>query len=318
MAASCLALQTHFRNLKDPRRCPRHLLLDIIVVAICAVICGANDWQQIVTFGQQRRTWLQRFLALPNGIPCHDTFERVFECLNPRVFAAAFQRWMQALADTLGVKQIAIDGKTLRGSAAPAKGLGPLHIVSAWATENHLALGQVAVDGKSNEITAIPQLLDLLDLHGALVTIDAMGCQKAIAQKIIDGGGDYVLTVKDNQEHLLADIRRALMAACDQDFAGVKHDTYETQERGHGRVECRCYTVLHSTEGIRNAAAWAGLTTIGMCYSTRTVGDKTSEEARYFIGSKQASARTYGNALRHHWGIENNLHWQLECRLPRR
>jgi len=312
MAASCLALQTHFRNLKDPRRCPRHLLLDIIVVAICAVICGANDWQQIVTFGQQRRTWLQRFLALPNGIPCHDTFERVFECLNPRVFAAAFQRWMQALADTLGVKQIAIDGKTLRGSAAPAKGLGPLHIVSAWATENHLALGQVAVDGKSNEITAIPQLLDLLDLHGALVTIDAMGCQKAIAQKIIDGGGDYVLTVKDNQEHLLADIRRALMAACDQDFAGVKHDTYETQERGHGRVECRCYTVLHSTEGIRNAAAWAGLTTIGMCYSTRTVGDKTSEEARYFIGSKQASARTYGNALRHHWGIENNLHWQLD------
>jgi predicted transposase YbfD/YdcC len=312
MAPSHLAIQTHFRNLKDPRRCPRHLLLDIIAIAICAVICGANDWQQIVTFGQQRRTWLQRFLALPNGIPCHDTFERVFERLNPRVFTTAFQRWMQALADTLGVKQIAIDGKTLRGSAAPAKGLGPLHVVSAWATENHLALGQVAVDGKSNEITAIPQLLELLDLHGALVTIDAMGCQKAIAQKIIDGGGDYVLTVKDNQEHLLADIQQTLMEACDQEFAGMKHDTYETQERGHGRVEYRCYTVLHSTEGIRNAAAWAGLTTIGVCYSTRTVGDKTSEEARYFIGSKQASARTYGNALRHHWGIENSLHWQLD------
>jgi predicted transposase YbfD/YdcC len=312
MATPRLAIQTHFRHVKDSRRCPRHLLLDILVIAICAVICGANDWQQIVTFGQQRRTWLQRFLALPNGIPSHDTFERVFECLNPRVFAAAFQRWMQALADTFGVKQIAIDGKTLRGSAAPAKGLGPLHIVSAWATENHLALGQVAVDGKSNEITAIPQLLELLDLHGALVTIDAMGCQKAIAQKIIDGGGDYVLTVKDNQEHLLADIRQTLIDACDKDFVGMKHDTYETQERGHGRLEHRCYTVLHSTEGIRNAAAWAGLTTIGMCYSTRTVGDKTSEEARYFIGSKQASARTYGNALRHHWGIENNLHWQLD------
>jgi predicted transposase YbfD/YdcC len=312
MASQSLAIHTYFRNLKDPRRAPRHLLLDIIAITICAVICGANDWQQVVTFGQQRRPWLQRFLLLPNGIPCHDTFERVFERLNPRVFAAAFQRWMQALADALGVKQIAIDGKTLRGSAAPTKGLGPLHIVSAWATANHLALGQVAVDSKSNEITAIPQLLELLDVQGALVTIDAMGCQRAIAQKIIDGGGDYVLTVKDNQEHLVADIQQALRDACDQDFAGMKHDTYETQERGHGRDEYRCYTVLHSTEGIRNAATWAGLTTIGICYSTRTIADKISEETRYFIGSKPASARTYGNALRHHWGIENSLHWQLD------
>src|SRR5258708_25117303 len=295
MAASRLAIQTYFRDLKDPRRCPRHLLLDIIAIAIAAVICGANDWQQIVTFGQQRRTWLQRFLALPNGIPCHDTFERVFERLNPRAFMAAFQRWMQALADTLRIKQIAIDGKTLRGSAAAAKGVGPLHIVSAGATENHLALGKVAVDGKSNEITAIPQLLELLDLHGALVTIDAMGCQKAIARKIIDGGGDYVLTVKDNQEHLLADIRQALMDACDQDFAGRSHDTYATQERGHGREEYRSYTVLHSTARLRDAGAWAGLTTIGVCYSTRTAGDKTSEETHYFIGSRPASARTYGS-----------------------
>jgi predicted transposase YbfD/YdcC len=312
MAASRLAIQTHFRNLHDPRRAPRHQLLDIIVIAICAVICGANDWQQIVTFGQQRRAWLQRFLLLPNGIPCHDTFERVFERLNPRVFTAALHRWMQALADALGMHQIAIDGKTLRGSAAPAKGLGPLHLVSAWATANHVALGQVAVDHKSNEITAIPQLLELLDVRGALVTIDAMGCQKAIAQKIIDGGGDYVLTVKDNQEHLLADLQQALIDACDQDVTGRQQDTYETQERGHGRDEYRCYTVVHSTAGIRNAAAWAGLTTIGMCYSTRTVGDQTSEAIRYFIGSRKASARTYGKALRHHWGIENNLHWQLD------
>lgn len=312
MAASSLAIQTYFRNLKDPRRCPRHLLIDVIVIAICAVLCGAQDWQQMVTFGQQRREWLQRFLALPNGIPCHDTFERVFDRLNPRAFTAAFQRWIQALAQTIGIKQIAIDGKTLRGSSAPTKKLGPLHIVSAWASENHLLLGQVAVDGKSNEITAIPELLELLDLHGALVTIDAMGCQKAIAQKIIDGGGDYVLTVKDNQENLLADIQQALIEACEQDFAGRKHDTYETRERGHGREEYRCYTVLHSTAGIRNAAAWTGLTTIGMCYSMRTIGDKISEEARYFIGSREASARTYGKALRHHWGIENNLHWQLD------
>jgi predicted transposase YbfD/YdcC len=265
-----------------------------------------------VTFGRQRRPWLQRFLALPHGIPCHDTFERVFERLSPRAFAAAFQNWIRALAGALRIKQIAIDGKTLRGSAAPAKGLGPLHIVSAWASANHLLLGQVAVDGKSNEITAIPELLELLDLHGALVTIDAMGCQKAIAAKIIDGGGDYVLTVKDNQENLRADIQQALLAACEQDFAGLRHDTWESHERGHGREEYRCYTVLHSTAGLRNADLWAGLTTIGICYSQRTLGDKISEETRYFIGSRPTGARTYGEALRHHWGIENNLHWQLD------
>jgi len=235
MAASRLAIQTHFRNLHDVRRAPRHLLIDIIVIAICAVISGANDWQQIATFGRQRRDWLQRFLKLPNGIPCHDTFERVFERLNPRAFTAAFHHWMQALADTLGVRQIAMDGKTLRRSGAPSRGLGPLHLVSAWATENHLALGQVAVAGKSNEITAIPRLLELLDLHGALVTIDAMGCQRAIAQQITRGGGDYVLTVKDNQEHLLDDIQQAFAQALDQNFADLKHATYEARERGHGR-----------------------------------------------------------------------------------
>lgn len=312
MATADLAFQTHFRNLKDPRRAPRHLLIDIIIIAICAVICGANNWQQIATFGRQRRVWLQRFLRLPNGIPCHDTFERTFGRLNPRAFAAAFTRWMQALTDALGIEQIAIDGKTLRGSAAPKRGLGPLHLVSAWATQNQFALGQVAVDGKSNEITAIPQLLELLDLHGVLVTIDAMGCQKAIAQKIIDGGGDYVLTVKENQEHLYDDIRQSFIDACDKDFAGLKHDTYETRERGHGREEYRCYTVLHHTEGIRNAALWAGLTTIGTCYTERTIDGKTSDELRYFIGSRVADARLYGQALRHHWGIENNLHWQLD------
>jgi predicted transposase YbfD/YdcC len=168
------------------------------------------------------------------------------------------------------------------------------------------------VADKSNEITAIPELLELLDLHGALVTIDALGCQRAIATKVIDGGGDYVLTVKDNQENLLADIQQALLAACEKDFVGLPRDTYESRERGHGREEYRCYTVLHSTAGIRNADQWAGLTTIGICYSQRTIGDQIGEETRYFIGSRQASARTYAEALRHHWGIENNLHWQLD------
>jgi predicted transposase YbfD/YdcC len=312
MVTANLAIQTHFRNLQDPRRAPRHLLIDILVIAICAVICGANDWQQIATFGRQRRAWLQRFLRLPRGIPCHDTFERTFQRLNPRAFAAAFARWMQAVADALGVEHIAIDGKTLRRSAAPARGLGPLHLVSAWATKNHLALGQVVVDGKSNEITAIPQLLELLDLHGALVTIDAMGCQKAIAKKIVEGGGDYVLTVKANHEQLYDDIQQSFIDACDKDYAGLKYDTYETRERGHGREEYRCYTVLHHTEGLRQAEAWAGLTTIGMCYTERTIDGKASDELRYFIGSKVASACYYGRALRRHWGIENGLHWQLD------
>jgi len=205
---------------------------------------------------------------------------------------------------------VAIDGKTLRGSGS-AK-LGPLHLVSAWATAQRLSLGQVAVDAKSNEITAIPALLDLLDLGGAIVTIDAMGCQKAIAQKIIDRGGDYILTVKENQEHLRADIQQAFLQASERDFAGLEHDTYETRERGHGREEYRCYTVLHDTGGIRHADAWAGLTTIGLCYSQRIEQGVCSEELRCFIGSKKASAKVYGKALRNHWGIENALHWQLD------
>lgn len=307
-----LALQTYFRNLKDPRRAPRHLLLDIIGIAVCAVISGANDWQQVATFAQQRHDWLRRFFKLPEGIPCHDTFERVFDCIESRAFANAFSRWMQALAESVGLRQIAIDGKTLRRSGSPTRGLGPLHLVSAWATENSLVLGQVTVDGKSNEITAVPELLDLLDLRGAFVTIDAMGCQKAIAQKIMERGGHYLLTVKANQEHLLDDIQQSFVDAYDNDFVGMKHDTYETTESGHGRQEYRCYTVLHETGGVRHQAAWAGLTTIGMCYSQRIVGDQTSEETRYFIGSKVASARTYGKALRNHWGIENGLHWQLD------
>jgi predicted transposase YbfD/YdcC len=312
MATPTLAIETYFGNLTDPRRAPRHRLLDIIGIAICAVIAGADDWQQIETFGRDRRPWLQRFFTLANGIPSHDTFERVFDRINPRAFGAAFGQWMRALADAVGIKHIAIDGKTLRRSGSAARDLGPLHLVSAWATANHIALGQVAVDGKSNEITAIPQLLDLLDLHGALVTIDAMGCQKAIARKIVDGGGDYLLTVKGNQEQLLADIEQSLIDACENNFAGMKDDTYETREHGHGREEYRCYSVLQNVDGIRQRDQWAKLTAIGLCYSVRKVGDKKSEELRYFIGSKAAGARYYGQALRHHWGIENNLHWQLD------
>jgi predicted transposase YbfD/YdcC len=307
-----VSIPKYFTKLKDPRRRHRrlHPLQDIIVIALCAVIAGAQDWQEIETFGRKRRAWLQRFLALPNGIPSHDTFERVFDRLNPQAFQACFREWVRAVSAALRIRHVAIDGKTLRGSGSAQ--LGPLHLVSAWATAQHLSLGQVAVDSKSNEITAIPALLELLDLQGALVTIDAMGCQKAIAQKIVDQGGDYVLTVKENQPHLLEDIQLRLEQAFDSDFAGLEHDTWEKRERGHGREELRCYTVLHTTDGIRHAEDWAGLTTIGMCYSERTVRGKTTTEVRYFIGSKKAGARYYGRGLRHHWGIENNLHWQLD------
>jgi len=307
-----LSIPQYFAQLKDPRRAHRrlHLLQDLIVIALCAAIAGAQDWQQIETFGRKRRGWLRRFLVLPNGIPSHDTFERVFNRLKPQAFQACFREWVQAITAALRIKHVAIDGKTLRGSGS-AK-LGPLHLVSAWATAQHLSLGQVAVDAKSNEITAIPALLELLDLNGALVTLDAMGCQKAIAQKIVDQGGHYALTVKDNQEHLLEDIQAVLAQAFDTAFAGLDHDRYETRERGHGREEYRCYTVLHTTEGIRQADAWAGLTTIGMCLSERRVQGETTTEVRYFIGSKRASAKYYGRGLRHHWGIENNLHWQLD------
>jgi predicted transposase YbfD/YdcC len=307
-----LSIPKHFSKLKDPRRAHRrlHLLQDIIVIALCAVIAGAQDWQEIETFGRKRRAWLKGFLKLPNGIPSHDTFERVFDRLKPQAFQACFREWVQAVQEALAIKHVAIDGKTLRSSGSTT--LGPLHLVSAWATAQRLSLGQVAVDAKSNEITAIPALLDLLDVQGALVTIDAMGCQKAIAQKIIDQGSDYILTVKENQEHLLADIQQSFIQACESDFAGLEHDTYTTKERGHGREEHRCYTVLHYTAGLRHADEWAGITTIGICYSQRIVAGVSSEETRYFIGSRKASAKVYGKALRSHWGIENSLHWQLD------
>src|SRR6516225_2488218 len=245
-----LSIPKFFAKLQDPRRAHRrlHRLQDILVVSLCAVIAGAQDWQQIVTFGRKRLDWLSGFLELANGIPSHDTFERVFDRLKPQAFQACFRDWVQAISATLKIKHIAIDGKTLRGSGSTK--LGPLHLVSAWATAQHLSLGQIAVDTKSNEITAIPALLGLLELNGALVTIDAMGCQKAIARKIVDQGGHYALTVKDNQEHLRADIQQAFEKAFDTDFVGLDYDTYETRERGHGRDEYRCYTVLHTKEGI--------------------------------------------------------------------
>jgi predicted transposase YbfD/YdcC len=314
MAMSAFAVTRFFTRLRDPRRRHRklHLLIDIISISICAVIAGANDWQQVVTFAQNRQAWLSTFLALPNGVPSHDTFERVFDRLDPQAFQACFRQWVEALAQTLGLGHIAIDGKTLRHSGNTVKGWRPLHVVSAWASAAHLSLGQVAVDKKSNEITAIPKLLELLDLHGALVTIDAMGCQKEIAKQIVAGGGDYILPVKDNQPNLLADIRECIAKALDCNCKDYCWDRWDTVEKGHGRQEQRSCLILSNPVGIRNVKAWEGLKVIGMCISEREVQGEWSEEVRYFIGSRKMSAQEYGTALRKHWGIENNLHWHLD------
>jgi predicted transposase YbfD/YdcC len=304
-----------FATLRDPRgsrREKKHRLLDIVAIALCAVVAGADDWPEVITFATQRRDWLKTFLALSHGLPSRSTFERVFAALSPAGLQSCLLRWLHGCSRHLGVDHLAIDGKAVRRSGSPSQGLGALHLVSIWATQAKLSLGQVAVDAKSNEITAIPRLLHLLDLHGALVTIDAMGCQREIARQIHEAGGDYVLTVKDNQQHLLEDIQKALTQAFDSAFAGLEHDMYETQERGHGRTEYRGYTVLHETAGLRGRDDWAGLTTIGMCYSERAAGGAKTTETRYFIGSRKANARAYGEALRGHWGIENNLHWQLD------
>jgi predicted transposase YbfD/YdcC len=314
MTPSTLSVARFFTRLRDPRRRHRrrHLLLDIVVLTLCAVIAGANDWQQVVTFATKRRPWLATFLGLPNGLPSHDTLERVFDRLDPVAFQACFRQWIEALAQRLGLTHIAIDGKTLRGSGNTPKGWKPLHIVSAWATQCHLSLGQVTVDEKSNEITAIPQLLELLDVHGALVTLDAMGCQKEIAEKIVTGGGDFVLMVKDNQPHLLEDIQESVTKALDGVDTEQQVDTYTTEERGHGRQERRTYVVVKNPQGIRSQEAWTKLRVVGMCVRERDVAGKKSDEVHYFIGSRVMNAKRYGAVLRNHWGIENNLHWQLD------
>jgi predicted transposase YbfD/YdcC len=311
---SKVAIRNHFVSLKDPRVRGRtqHRFLDIMVIAICGVIADCDSWREIELFAQQRAAWFKRFLSLRHGIPSHDTLERVFDRIDPRAFSLCFVRWVKALSECLPIAQIAIDGKTVRRSFNDTSGLGPLHLVSAWATQQHLTLGQVAVDGKSNEITAIPQLLELLDLKGALVTLDAMGCQKDIADKIVAGGGDYVLTVKDNQERLHQDIQATIERALDGGLPAASVSQHESRDRGHGREELRSYVVVSCLDHIRDQALWSKLRVVGMCYSERTAKGKTSAETRYFIGSRAMSAQRYGQTLRNHWSIENSLHWQLD------
>lgn len=304
----------YFGELEDPRldRQKKHKLLDIVATAVCAVIAGADSWVDVADFGKAKHAWLRTFLDLPNGIPSHDTFGRVFSLLDPVAFQQAFQAWVRAIQHTVkGV--VAIDGKTVRRSHDRAKGKQAIHLVSAWASENYLALGHVKVDDKSNEITAIPELLRVLELKGCLVTIDAMGCQRDIAKMIVDAGADYLLAVKGNQENLSEDVEQEFKHAQAQDFAHMDHLYFETVEKGHGRIEKRQYWYTHDIQGLGTLERWADLAGMVMCRATRTLDGETSTEDRYFItSSTHNDVQKIAHGVRAHWGIENRLHWILD------
>jgi len=299
------------KDVRDERKC-RHKLMDIVIIAIAAVICGADDLTGIEAFGKAKIEWFKRFLELENGIPSHDTFGRVLSLLSPKAFQACFRDWVESVRTAYEEEIIAVDGKTLRRSHDRKAGLGPLHVVSAWAVQNRIVLGQTATDAKSNEITAIPELLEVLMLKGCIVTIDAMGCQKKIAQQIIDQGGDYVLALKGNQGLLAEEVEEAFIDADANDYQGLDTDFHETHERGHGRVETCRYWTLGDTESMSQAALWAGLNMIGMVESTRECDGKTTREYRFYIGSIGTDAKQFARAVRAHWGVENSLHWSLD------
>lgn len=303
----------HFASLTDPRRKKvTHPLINIVTIAICATIAGADDFVAMTTWARQHRDWLGQFLDLSHGIPSHDRINMIFRRLKPAEFERCLLSWLGALHDTSAGTLIAIDGKTARHSFDTATAKSALHMVGAWAVSQKLSLGQVAVDQKSNEITAIPELLKMLELCGAIVTIDAMGCQAEIAEAIVGGGGDYILAVKGNQTTLHQGIVEHFLEHLNDDFARVGVSRHETKERGHGRQEHRTYFVCDVPEDLPDASRWKGLVQIGMAISDTTRGGKACDEVRYYILSKALTARRFGTLVRSHWGIENSLHWQLD------
>lgn len=314
-----------FSELTDPRmeRTRLHRLDDIIGIAILAVICGADGWAQIEEFGHDQFDWLKTIFHLPNGIPSHDTFGRVFAMLDPNAFERCLLTWIEGLIDLTGVEAIHIDGKTLRRSFDHASSKAAIHMISAWASKAELSLGQLTTHAKSNEITAIPKLLDLLTLHGAVVTIDAMGCQTKIAEKIIERGGEYLLAVKDNQHALYEDIKRLFHEAIPANFEGMGYDFHETVDKGHGRIETRRVWVTRDVDWLIQRHPWAGLRGVVCVERVREVIDpkggksKISTERAYYITSvdhreKDRHAEFFVHATRSHWGIENKLHWSLD------
>jgi len=304
-----------FDELEDPRmdRTKLHSLSDILVITICAVICGADEWTEIELFGRSKRKWFKTFLALPNGIPSHDTFGRVFSLLDPKQLERCFQRWMGAMAECTGGQLIAIDGKTIRRSFNKADNKAAIHVVSAWSETNHLVLGQVATDEKSNEIKAIPQLLKMLDITDSVVTIDAMGCQKAIAKQIVKQKGHYVLQVKKNHAGLHDVMEEMFDELTGRGIPGAQHVFHEDVDASHGRVETRRIWTTDWTAWYADRKKWEGLQSFVCVESVREVGQERSTERRYYISDLDGrDAKTMLGYVRGHWGIENKLHWSLD------
>ncbi|RME58222.1 ISAs1 family transposase [Candidatus Parcubacteria bacterium] len=309
-------IEEHFRELQDPRidRTKLHKLIDILVIAICAVICGADTWEDIAAFGEAKKAWFEKFLELPNGIPSHDTFNRVFNRLDPQQFERCFMRWINAASDLIAGQVIAMDGKLLRRSHDNGIGKAAIDMVSAWADSNRLVLGQIKVNDKSNEITAIPQLLKALEVSGCIVTIDALGCQTEIAETIVDQGADYVLALKENQGRLYEDVKLLFDDLESSDYRAYSYDHVRTVNKDHGRMEIReCWTISDPEIlcHLRGSEKWKHLKTVSRIRSQRQVGDKQSTEDRYHIASICGAQRVL-HAARSHWGIENKLHWVLD------
>ena len=312
---SSVAIIDHFLELEDPRlnRKKDHLLIDIVTITICAVICGADDWVAISKFAIAKQMWFKTFLKLPNGIASHDTFGRVFSLISPEEFQKCFRNWIESIVSVFDNEIIAIDGKTIRRSHDKGIGKSAIHMVSAWASQNRLTLGQIKTDEKSNEITAIPELLKMLEIKGCIVTIDAMGCQKTIAEQIIDQKGDYVLALKGNHGNLLDSVEKVFNKIENQPyFENFNVDYYETKDVNHGRVEYRRHCITTEMDQIYKADEWKGLNTIGMVESERHADSKITIERRYYILSLDNDAKRFAKAVRAHWGIENSVHWVLD------
>jgi predicted transposase YbfD/YdcC len=309
-----LSLAHHFAELTDPRidRSRLHELIDIVAIAIGAVVAGAESWDDIEDFGKAKHTWLKNFLELPNGIPSHDTIRRLFERLDPEQFQKGFLGWVEALHEATERQVIAIDGKTLRRSFDRAGGKSALHLVHAWATANHLLLGQVAVDEKSNEITAIPKLLKMLEIAGAIVTIDAMGCQKEIARTIRERKADYVLALKANHERLFEQVVAFFDGACPRLMRGPEIGYHREWSEGHGRDEFRRCWATSDLSWLEGREEWEGLRSVAMIEAERFIGDELSVETRYYLSSLPNDARLLNEVVRSHWAVENSLHWVLD------
>ena len=316
-ANPAVSMASYFAGIEDPRidRTKDHKLFDIIVIAICAVICGANDWEAVAEFGRAREGWFKTFLELPHGIPAHDTFWRVFRVLDPDQFQSSFVNWMAAVSERVGGEVIAMDGKTLRRSHDRGIGQAAIHMISAWASVNHLVLGQRKVDEKSNEITAIPELLRILDLSGCIVTIDALGCQATIADAIVAQEGDYLLQLKQNQGNLYEDVELLFADLEASRYRAYPYTTSKTVDKNHGRIEIRQAWTISDPKviaGLRNSQRFAGLRTVMQVRLERRVDKTVSVEHRYYISSSTASAHKLLAAKRSHWQIENSVHWILD------